>query len=745
VRRGYAPLSVRAIALRDAASQLAVLVSLDVTSFDRSFTESVTATPSVAGLGLSDANLVIAATHTHSSPVTKYWPTWPAELQTPYSPYMALLESQTVAAIGQAVADLTAATPYFGRGSTTIGTSRRTAGRVIDDTVDVLTFLDSSDQTIATIFVASCHPVVNGTNLATPDFPGQARDTVEAALGGTAIFFQGFAGTINPTIVGATPEDADTIGDALGSDVVDIVNAGLSPVSGNLATSKTSLSVSEASDPTFWELVDALNYDDPGDPLTSAAVRLWASVYGDETKLKTSLDTDLWSMRIGSGADGWRGAIFSHEVVNELAPELRQLWRSSRTTLFACSGTVDCYFCNQDITASPERLPYSIPTDYEGCQSVVWYGLQQSLAVDSQEAFIDAAGALDPESEGVTNCPAVLALPDGRVTAFARSPDGSVLQSIQTAAGGPWGPWSSIGGDITGSPVSHYKNVDDGYVLTVFARGVDGDVQQTWQSTPDAPWEAWESLGGSITGVPSVVKIGDTVGGTRFAIAARDVSGQAVQTAQASDGDSFDTTWPSSSLAGFMLTNTPVVIAFPDETLALFARGIDGGVWWTYQSAPAATDGFVAPLPLGGSILGSPVLSFLGFFGVSVFVTGDASGVWQTTQDTPTTWSSWAPLDAGQITGVPAVVLLSTGAFNVFGRGKDGLVWQASQSSLGGAWDGWAVAGDGCPGVTGSPVAVLVDDCIQLFARTVDGDVACCEQTTSLGPFGVWSTIGPPV
>ena len=86
-----------------------------------------------------------------------------------------------------------------------------------------------------------------------------------------------------------------------------------------------------------------------------------------------------------------------------------------------------------------------------------------------------------------------VALPDGRLTAFARSPDGSVLQSIQTAPAGSWGPWTSIGGAITGSPVAHYKNVADGFVLTVFARGVDGDVQQTWQVAPGGPWAPWES------------------------------------------------------------------------------------------------------------------------------------------------------------------------------------------------------------------------------------------------------------
>ncbi len=735
------PLSVRAIAMRDAQHALAVLVAVDVTSFDRSFTQGVMSTPTVIGLGLSATNLVIAAIHTHSAPVTKYWPTWPDELQRPYGPYMALLENQTVAAIQGAVAALTPATPYFSRGSASIGVSRRAAGRVIDDTLDVVTFVTPDGDCVATLFVASCHPVVNVLNVATPDFPAAARSFVEAEFGGIAVFFQGFGGTINPTVLEASPADADEIGQTLGASVVDIVTAAAAPVSGDLTTRHSSLTVAEEDDPTFGELADALAWNDPVDPLTSAAVRRWAAAFGDATKLKNTVLTDLQSIRIGTGAQGWRAAIFSHELANELAPELRQLWRSSRSSLFAYSGSVDCYLCSQEITARGQRIPYSVPTDYEASQAVVWYGLQQGLSVNSQEEFLDAAAALDPEPSGVTNTPAVLVLPDGRLTAFARSPSGAVLQTIQATAGGPWGSWASIGGAITGSPVAHYKNVADGWVLTVFARGADGDVQQVWQDAPDAPWGAWQSLGASITGIPSVVKVGDTAGATRFAIFVRSISGQALQTAQPSDGDAFDQSWPSTSLAGFTITDSPAAVAYPDETLAVLGRGVDGNAWWTYQSLPAVTEEFVPPMPFGGPpILGAPVPAFSPIAGLSCFATENASTVCLTADVATTT-----TLQSGQITGLPAVVLLSTESFAVFGRGQDGLVWQTTEVSPGGGWTTWTESGTHCPGITGSPVAVLMDDLVHLFARSVDGDVTQCSQSVPDGPLGEWASIGPPV
>jgi hypothetical protein len=360
--------------------------------------------------------------------------------------------------------------------------------------------------------------------------------------------------------------------------------------------------------------------------------------------------------------------------------------------------------------------------------------------VNCDAELVNAAASIDPETVGVTNNPSVLALPDDRLTAFARSPDGSVLWTIQAMSGGPWEPWTSIGGNITGSPVAHYKSVDDGLVLTVFARGVDGDVQQAWQDTPDGSWSAWESLGASITGIPSVVKIGDAAGSTRFAIFARSISGQAIQTAQPGDGEPFDTEWPSESLAGFTITDSPAGVVYPDETLAVVGRGLDGSAWWTNQSAPAPTEEFVPPVSLGGPpILGSPVPAFVAFGVLTVFATSATSTVCQTTDATTTT------LQSGQITGTPAVVLLPSGCFTVFGRGQDGLVWQTSQISPGGAWEVWTASGDDCPGVTGSPVVLLVDDCIHLFARSVDGDVLECSQSSPDGPFGGWVSIGPPV
>jgi hypothetical protein len=91
------------------------------------------------------------------------------------------------------------------------------------------------------------------------------------------------------------------------------------------------------------------------------------------------------------------------------------------------------------------------------------------------------------------------------------------------------------------------------------------------------------------------------------------------------------------------------------------------------------------------------------------------------------------------------VVLLPSACFAVFGRGKDGLVWQTTQSTPGGDWVTWTESGSDCPGVTGSPVAMLVNDLVHLVARSVDGDVMHCSQTSPDGPFGDWSSIGPPL
>ena len=74
--------------------------------------------------------------------------------------------------------------------------------RPIDPSVGVLRVDDLDGNPIAVVFRYSAHPVTVGSRsqVASPDYPGPARDVLERNLGGLALFLQGCGGNVNPRV-----------------------------------------------------------------------------------------------------------------------------------------------------------------------------------------------------------------------------------------------------------------------------------------------------------------------------------------------------------------------------------------------------------------------------------------------------------------------------------------------------------------------------------------------------------------
>jgi hypothetical protein len=88
-----------------------------------------------------------------------------------------------------------------------------------DQEVCILQFMNTSGVPVVTLFNYACHPVVLGydSTVVSTDFPGAARETVERALGGMAMFLNGAAGNVNPRLTDQTdPAIADQEGRKLG-------------------------------------------------------------------------------------------------------------------------------------------------------------------------------------------------------------------------------------------------------------------------------------------------------------------------------------------------------------------------------------------------------------------------------------------------------------------------------------------------------------------------------------------------
>jgi hypothetical protein len=92
-----------------------------------------------------------------------------------------------------------------------------------DQEVNILQMVDSTGVPVLTLFNFACHPVILGYDsiVVSTDYPGAARETIEQALGGMAIFLNGAAGNINPCLTDQTdPAIADQEGRKLGVAVV---------------------------------------------------------------------------------------------------------------------------------------------------------------------------------------------------------------------------------------------------------------------------------------------------------------------------------------------------------------------------------------------------------------------------------------------------------------------------------------------------------------------------------------------
>jgi hypothetical protein len=98
----------------------------------------------------------------------------------------------------------------------------------IDSSVGVIRVDDLDGKPIAILFRYSCHPVTMGplTAVVSSDFPGPARDVVEHALGGMALFLQGAGGNINPRSgIGIEVDCRETktrVGHELGAEVLKV-------------------------------------------------------------------------------------------------------------------------------------------------------------------------------------------------------------------------------------------------------------------------------------------------------------------------------------------------------------------------------------------------------------------------------------------------------------------------------------------------------------------------------------------
>jgi neutral ceramidase len=232
------PLHARAVALQQGHTSV-VLVSLDLLGLAGNalggwsrFQQCVCAATNHL---VKPHNLILAATHTHTAPETLALTDLPKEAA--FKKWVDLLASRIGTAIQRAFKTLRPCRFEVGCEQANLSIYRRiltTHGVVlsndtpdpatviprkmpVDDNINVAALIDNSEQLVAVLVNATCHPIHEMCMpQVSPDYPGEMSLALERRLpGATALFFNGAAGNINPPTSCGGPANARHHGLAL--------------------------------------------------------------------------------------------------------------------------------------------------------------------------------------------------------------------------------------------------------------------------------------------------------------------------------------------------------------------------------------------------------------------------------------------------------------------------------------------------------------------------------------------------
>lgn len=232
-----APLEVRAIVFESGRKRAAIL-SVDVLGLAAETTRLIRDQVR-ARCGIAPDHLMLVSSHTHCAPaaisVTE---------EKPYEPFLQTIVAESVRCVAKAAALLRPVRLGLGCGAAYFNINRRPTPEatdmvpneqeVVDHRARVLTVEAANGKWLAVLFHFTCHPTAlsGQKGLISPDYPGFARQRIEAKLGCKALFLPGCAGNIRPNIqngkggfASATPAQLRACGRELGDEVVRVARS----------------------------------------------------------------------------------------------------------------------------------------------------------------------------------------------------------------------------------------------------------------------------------------------------------------------------------------------------------------------------------------------------------------------------------------------------------------------------------------------------------------------------------------
>ena len=233
---------VKALALEDAAGSTSVLVSAEILGFSREMSDYV-AQRVRERYGVPRERLILAATHTHSGPVTGnlLQPAYPLDdaQRDIIRRYTARFLDQVVEVVGRAIADLAPARLDFEQGLAGFAVNRRRVGAryrpgPVDQDVPVLAVRSPEGRLRAVVFGYACHTTVLADYVVNGDYAGFAQEAIEKEYpGATALFLLNCGADANP-LPRRSVELARMYGQILAAAVREVLNGKMKPVEGPL-------------------------------------------------------------------------------------------------------------------------------------------------------------------------------------------------------------------------------------------------------------------------------------------------------------------------------------------------------------------------------------------------------------------------------------------------------------------------------------------------------------------------------
>ncbi|GIV18443.1 MAG: hypothetical protein KatS3mg023_0194 [Armatimonadota bacterium] len=171
------------------------------------------------------ANIIIAATHTHSGPDSiGLWGQPEQGVSGVDKEWYAQMKQRVVDAIEEAAKKLQPAVLRVASAEGVKGVSRNVrVAEILDTSIAVLQLRSASDnKTIATVVNYAVHPELMNTRSLTSDIVHYMRQTIEGAEGGIALFLNGaLGGMVTVDSPGNDWKECERVGNALGQAALD--------------------------------------------------------------------------------------------------------------------------------------------------------------------------------------------------------------------------------------------------------------------------------------------------------------------------------------------------------------------------------------------------------------------------------------------------------------------------------------------------------------------------------------------